>query len=111
MERIAELSLDSEDTWDTIILTRPHWTHDPLAGNAATSDCLGRGHDGPAKKTAQFHAAMEALPGGYSFQNRSPVAERNAKIRAILERRGQLFRTFMLRLLEEDNWLRYCDVG
>ena len=95
LERIAELSLDSSDTWDTIIFdTAPTGHTIRLLEMPQLLTVWAEGMMGRAKKTAQFHAAMEALPGDTQFSEPSPVAERNAKIRAILERRGQLFRTF-----------------
>src|SRR5699024_12668474 len=49
---------------------------------------------GRAKKTAQFHEALQALPGSAEEPDTGPVAQRNAKVRQILERRGHLFSQF-----------------
>src|SRR5690625_1241525 len=95
LERIARLSLDSSDEWDTVIFdTAPTGHTIRLLEMPQVLTVWAEGMMGRAKKTAQFHEALEALPGGTKVSETGPVAQRNARIRKILDRRSALFASF-----------------
>ncbi len=95
LERIAKLSLETSDEWDTVIFdTAPTGHTIRLLEMPQVLTVWAEGMMGRARKTAQFHEALEALPGGTKASETGPVAQRNARIRQILERRGSLFASF-----------------
>lgn len=95
LERVAKLSLGSSGDWDTVIFdTAPTGHTIRLLEMPQVLTVWAEGMMGRAKKTAKFHAAMEALPGDTKVSDTGPVAQRNARIRQILERRGELFSSF-----------------
>ena len=102
LERIAQLCLRGIDEWDTIIFdTAPTGHTIRLLEMPQMLSVWAEGMMGRAKKTAQFHAALDALPGGSGSNEPSPVAERNARIRQILSRRMELFSAFQDLLTSE----------
>jgi arsenite-transporting ATPase len=95
LERIAKLSLETSDEWDTVIFdTAPTGHTIRLLEMPQVLTVWAEGMMGRAKKTAQFHEALEALPGGTKVSETGPVAQRNARIRKILDRRSALFASF-----------------
>ena len=95
LERIARLSLESSGRWDTVIFdTAPTGHTIRLLEMPQVLTVWSEGMMGRAKKTAQFHDALQALPGSVEEPDTGPVAQRNAKVRQILERRGHLFSQF-----------------
>lgn len=95
LERIAHLSLETADDWDTVVFdTAPTGHTLRLLEMPQFLTTWAEGMMGRAKKTAQFHEALQALPGSADEPDTGPVAQRNAKIREILDRRGQLFSRF-----------------
>src|SRR5690625_5079044 len=95
LERIAKLSLETSDGWDTVIFD-PAQTGHPirLLEMPQVLTVWAEGMMGRARKTAQFHEALEALPGGTKASETGPVAQRNARIRKLLDRRSALFASF-----------------
>lgn len=95
LERIARLSLETSNEWDTIIFdTAPTGHTLRLLEMPQVLTVWAEGMMGRAKKTAQFHEALEALPGGTKVSETGPIAQRNARIRQILDRRSALFSSF-----------------
>lgn len=95
LERIARLSLETSHEWDTIIFdTAPTGHTLRLLEMPQVLTVWAEGMMGRAKKTAQFHEALEALPGGTKVSETGPIAQRNARIRQILDRRSALFSSF-----------------
>lgn len=95
LERIAHLSLEASGDWDTVVFdTAPTGHTIRLLQMPEFLTTWSEGMMGRAKKTAQFHEALQALPGSAEEPDTGPVAQRNAKIRQILDRRGRLFSQF-----------------
>lgn len=95
LERIAKLSLETSDEWDTVIFdTAPTGHTIRLLEMPQVLTVWAEGMMGRARKTAQFHEALEALPGGTKVSETGPIAQRNARIREILDRRSSLFASF-----------------
>ena len=95
LERVAKLCLEGLDDWDTIIFdTAPTGHTIRLLEMPHMLSVWAEGMMGRARKTAQFHEALEALPGGHAAAEPGPVAARNARIRQILTRRMALFSAF-----------------
>lgn len=95
LERIATLCLEGLDEWDTIIFdTAPTGHTIRLLEMPNMLSVWAEGMMGRAKKTAQFHEALEALPGASKLAEPGPIAQRNARIRQILSRRIELFSAF-----------------
>ncbi len=95
LERIAQLCLNGLDDWDTIIFdTAPTGHTIRLLEMPHMLSVWAEGMMGRARKTAQFHEALEALPGSSSTADPGPIAQRNARIRQILSRRMELFSAF-----------------
>lgn len=95
LERIAHLSLENAGDWDVVVFdTAPTGHTIRLLEMPQFLTTWAEGMMGRAKKTAQFHDALQALPGSAEEPDTGPVAQRNVKIRQILERRGRLFSQF-----------------
>src|SRR5699024_12340707 len=87
LERIARLSLDSSDSWDTVIFdTAPTGHTIRLLEMPQLLTVWAEGMMSRAKKTAQLHETLQALPGSAEKPHTGLLAQRNAQTRQILDR-------------------------